>query len=148
MPRIGHVDKTSDRPVTRYLSTGENYLLQLAAKVDTIDPDTGRKIPGKTMVARFWNNVFETNQPEIERLVEDSYAFKSGDIMKESELIKEAQERKFQEAKNLIAADPELIERLKKELREEVTSPEGRELSSRLYNKIAQEAVGQHTGKS
>lgn len=119
MPRISGIDRTLDldeNPIRVFVSRYSDFRLQLKALPDLKDPQTGQIIKGAHQVAQFRHGMFETNIPEIIELVEKSYAFQNGDVEDHKELIQKAKDKRYGELLVLAQSDPELLDRLKKDL--------------------------------
>lgn len=132
MPKVSMVDPTSDAKRIRYISDDRGLRLQLAATRDSYDNQTGQKIPGRTVVADFKDHIFETNKEDIVEMMEKSIAYQQGLIVREDKLIQEAKEKRYETARELLANDPDLVERLKADLRKQAAeAKEQEELSNR-----------------
>ena len=116
MPVVSHIDRNSKHPTKRYMATADSYRLQLAALPDDRDPETGRMKRGRNLVAQFKTSFFDTNKPEIIKLVADSYAFADGSIKDWDAMQTEAKEKRYAELKKIVSEDEELLNRLKGEL--------------------------------
>ena len=120
MPLGYAIDKQSNKTPTKYVAKHNNFRLQLKAIGDKIDMDTGRILKGETMSAQFKNALFITNIPEYIKLIEASDSFKNGDVKVFDDLVKEAKDKRYKELLSLAMDDPELKERLAKDLSKEV----------------------------
>jgi hypothetical protein len=115
MPVISHIDQNSDEPIRRFIGTASNYRLQLAAVPDTRDPTTGQILKGEHQVAQFKRGLFETNKPELIKRIENAYSYGT-DVKDYDVLLKEGKDRRYADLLAMAKDDPEMMERLKKDL--------------------------------
>jgi hypothetical protein len=90
--------------------------LQLQALPDEIDRVTGRVIQGDTKAIQFENGIYSTNRPEIQEMIEDSYAFRNGEIERADVLEKRARDKALESLMADAEADPELMTELRSRL--------------------------------
>jgi hypothetical protein len=129
MPIISQIDRNSDAPIRRFIGNASNYRLQLAAIPDTRDPQTGQILKGEHIVAQFKRGLFETNRPELIELIEKSYSY--GSSVKDYDvLLKEGKDKKYESLLAMAKDDPELLERLKKDLAKKATVAQKKEAAA------------------
>jgi hypothetical protein len=149
MPVISQIDPKSDHPIRRFIGTASNYRLQLAATPDTRDPQTGKILKGEHQVAQFKRSLFETNKPElIQRIeankpeliqrIEDAYDYGTS-IRDYDDLLAEGKERKYNDLLAMAKEDPELLERLKKDIVKKATVAQ-KKRAGKIRESIAAEA--------
>lgn len=115
MPVVSQIDPKSDHPIRKFIGTASDYRLQLKGTPDSRDLSTGQIVKGDHLVAQFKYGFFETNKPELIELIEKSYSY--GTSVKDyDQLIAEGRERRYESLLAMAKDDPEMMERLKKDL--------------------------------
>ena len=123
MPVVTKIDPKSDHPIRRFIGNASNYRLQLAAIPDTRDPATGKILKGVHEVAQFKGGMFETNIPRLIKSIEEAYDYGTS-IRDYDALLAEGRERRYADLLAMAKDDPELMERLKKDLSKRETKSE------------------------
>jgi hypothetical protein len=112
--------------------------LQLAATPDTRDPQTGKILKGEHQVAQFKRSLFETNKPELIQRIEDAYDYGTS-IRDYDDLLAEGKKRKYNDLLAMAKEDPELLERLKKDIVKKATVAQ-KKRAGKIRESIAAEA--------
>lgn len=112
MPQVTTgVDRKSDAP-TRvfYAKKASNLRLQLEALPSEYDQYGRLKRAAKNVVAQFKGGFYRTNRPSEVEAIEDSIAFRQGQIVDFEAMQAEARARRAEELTDLIASDPKVAE--------------------------------------
>ena len=119
MPHLPTVlpETETDRDVVTYVHRrGSNVRIQLDAADDERD-HRGRTIKrGYSTHVHFEKGLFTTNIEKFQEGLESSYAYKAGEVQRESELIKRANDKQLESLLEIAAGNPELASELRSRL--------------------------------